>query len=368
MNTYPRLSTGLVALLLVVMIGFLACEDETITIERTEDGAVVRTDRPTDPATVAPVATPLPGDPVTFPPMSDGAALMALYDAAGGANWSNNDGWVYTVDIGQWHGVTTDAAGRVTALDLSGNGLSGELPEDIGILTGLTELDLSDNGLSGSLPAEIGDLTALEELYLNGNQFSGALPTSLGGLTALTDLHLHGNQFGAEFPAALDGLSNLESVTIWNNKFSWADSYAPGLLADMVGLVALYESAGGDNWSERSGWLSDPSVAAWSGVSIGGDGRVTGLDLSENQLSGELPPQIGSLASLTALDLSNNQLTEGHPCRAGQPDSPGRVVLEQQPVGREAARRTGQSHRHDHAAPAHQPIGRQPASGTGRAF
>ena len=94
---------------------------------------------------------------------------------------------------------------------------------------------------------------------------------------ALTDLHLHGNQFGAEFPAALGGLSELDSVTIWNNRFTWAESYDPGLLADMVGLVALYESAGGDSWSERSGWLSDPSVAAWSGISIGGDGSVTGL-------------------------------------------------------------------------------------------
>ena len=45
-----------------------------------------------------------------------------------------------------------------------------------------------------------------------------------------------------------------------------------------------------------------------AGVSIGGDGRVTGLDLSENGLTGELPPALGNLAGLTKLDLSHNQL------------------------------------------------------------
>ena len=238
MNSYFIRSTGFFALLLVVMIGFLACESETITIERTEDGAVVRTDGPTAPATQAPVATPLPGEPVDFPTGSDGAALVALYGAAGGDDWSNSDGWIYNVDIGQWHGVTTDTEGRVTKLDVSGNGLTGGLPEEMGTLTALTELDLSDNRLSGPLPGEIGSLTKLEELYLNNNQFSGALPASLGALTALTDLHLHGNQFGAELPIQLDNLTNLESVTVWGNKFTWSQQLR-------VGSAGRHGGAGG---------------------------------------------------------------------------------------------------------------------------
>ena len=99
--------------------------------------------------------------------MSDGAALRALFDATDGEGWSNSDGWLYLEDLGQWHGVTTDAAGRVTALDLGGNGLSGELPEGLEYLTELTELDLRDNRLSGPMPAELGTLVNLEELYLN---------------------------------------------------------------------------------------------------------------------------------------------------------------------------------------------------------
>ena len=318
MNRVPRLSIVILTLLLITaMILLSACGGETITIERsTPEPEATR--GLSAPATARPpIPTPELGERVDFPPMSDGAALTALYDATGGDGWSDNSEWLYNDDLGQWHGVTTDAAGRVTALDLSSNGLSGELTEELEYLTELTELNLSGNALSGALPAEMGSLVKLEELYLDGNQFSGALPAALSALTALTDLHLHGNQFGAEFPPALAGLTELDSVTIWNNRFTWADSYAPGLLADMIGLVALYESAGGDRWSQRSGWLSDPSVASWSGVSIGGEGLITGLDLSENGLSGELPPALGSVASLTALNLSGNQLEGEIPSTIG---------------------------------------------------
>ena len=196
----------------------------------------------------------------------------------------------------------------MTALDLGGNGLSGVLPEEIGLLTELTELDLSNNGLSGALPAEVGNLASLEELLPERQpvQRSAARlpgrPGEPGGPAPSRQ------RFGAEFPAALGELSSLESVTLWGNKFTWADSYVPGIVADMVGLVALYESAGGDNWSERAGWLSDPSVAAWSGVSIGGDGSVTGLELSGNGLSGRYHRKLAAWWAWTALDLSGNQL------------------------------------------------------------
>ena len=73
------------------------------------------------------------------------------------------------VALGAWHGVTTNGAGRVTALDLSGNGLSGAVPAAVGRLTALTSLDLSGNaGLSGSIPSAWTDLTALTALDLSG--------------------------------------------------------------------------------------------------------------------------------------------------------------------------------------------------------
>ena len=309
----------------------MACEGETITIERaTEESERPTRARPTPtegPESTrrsvfstggTPTVVPTASGRIAFPLLSDGAALTALYDAAGGDDWANSEGWLASDDLGLWHGVTTDGEGRVTGLVLSENRLSGELPEGLGNLTGMTELDLSQNQLDGSLPDGLAELTNLEELYLNNNQFSGALPAGLGALTGLTDLWLHDNCFSGELPTELATLPDLDSATIWGNRYSWADSYAPGLLADMVGLVALYDATGGDNWSDRSGWLSDPSVAAWSGVSIDGEGRVTGLDLSENRLSGELPPELGNLTSLTRLLLHSNQLGGEIPTALGR--------------------------------------------------
>ena len=129
---------------------------------------MVRSTEKEDPATTRSPSTPSPTatlqPDLSFDPLSDGAALVALYDATEGDNWNTRDRWMSTTPIDQWHGVTIDAEGRVTALDLNGNGLSGELPAEIEYLTELTELNLSDNALSGALPAEIGSLTNLEEL------------------------------------------------------------------------------------------------------------------------------------------------------------------------------------------------------------
>ena len=65
-------------------------------------------------------------------PSPDRAALVALYNATGGANWTNNSNWLTTTPIGQWYGVTTDSNGRVTSLSLLENRLTGEIPVELG--------------------------------------------------------------------------------------------------------------------------------------------------------------------------------------------------------------------------------------------
>ena len=66
------------------------------------------------------------------PETTDQEALVALYNATGGPNWGNNDNWLSNDPLGEWHGVTTDAGGRVTELHISVNGLTGEIPEELG--------------------------------------------------------------------------------------------------------------------------------------------------------------------------------------------------------------------------------------------
>ena len=78
----------------------------------------------------------------------DRAALVARYDATGGTNWTNNTNWSTTAALSTWHGVTIDADGRVTRLNLGSNGLTGSIPAALGNLTNLTQLYLFGNELS----------------------------------------------------------------------------------------------------------------------------------------------------------------------------------------------------------------------------
>lgn len=73
---------------------------------------------------------------------------------------------------------------------------------------------------------------------------------------------------------------------------------------DSLALVAFYNALGGPDWFDTSGWLEGP-VESWHGVSVD-DNRVVQIVLTQNNLTGELPPEIGQLTALVTLRLSGN--------------------------------------------------------------
>ena len=88
------------------------------------------------------------------------AALAALYAAAGGDDWTNNDKWLSEESLGNWYGVTTGPQGRVSKIDLDENQLVGSIPTELGNLSNLTSLNLGGNQLTGGIPVELGDILA----------------------------------------------------------------------------------------------------------------------------------------------------------------------------------------------------------------
>ena len=124
------------------------------------------------------------GPPTPAPPV-DRAALVALYNATDGPNWTNNHNWLSEAPIGEWYGVTTDDDGRVTQIRLWENNLIGSIPADLGNLTSLQRLGLWSNDLSGEIPSELGNLSSLERMSLDDNQLSGGIPSELGSLSNL---------------------------------------------------------------------------------------------------------------------------------------------------------------------------------------
>ncbi len=95
-------------------------------------------------------------------------ALETLYNALNGRNWARQRNWKSTSDIGTWQGITCDAEGYVTKINLRRNCLTGTLPEvfaafprckKILLNNGSIESD-TENFLTGPLPQSM--LTYIE--------------------------------------------------------------------------------------------------------------------------------------------------------------------------------------------------------------
>ncbi len=85
--------------------------------------------------------------------------------------------------------------------------------------------------------------------------------------------------------------------------------FPPERHSDRDALVALYNATDGDNWGVSWNWLGDGNIFRWSGVLSDRRGRVAELHLGDNELSGSIPAELGTLPGLTHLDLSHNELS-----------------------------------------------------------
>ena len=253
---------------------------------------------------------------------SDREALMALYDATDGGNWTRNTNWGTDADLDEWYGVTTDSDGRVERLNLRNNGLSGQIPAELGDLGALKWLLLGTNtDLSGSIPAELGNLGALEWLDLAYTFVSGSIPAELGNLGALEVLVIVETSVTGGIPPELGNLSSLVALDLRHN--SGLSGSIPPELGNLSSLEILYIIDNGLSGSIPPE-LGNLSALRWldlRGNGLSGSipselGNITGLEtlyLSVNQLSGGVPSSLGSLSALTRMHLQRNRLTGAIP-------------------------------------------------------
>jgi hypothetical protein len=87
--------------------------------------------------------------------------------------------------------------------------------------------------------------------------------------------------------------------------------------AECAALAELYRASGGLGWAQQAHWLQEPDVSLWAGVTVE-EGRVVGLDLAHNRLSGPLPASLGDLTALRSLRLNDNALSGAIPASLGQ--------------------------------------------------
>ena len=318
---------AVVAVLAIVVVLSACSDDPAPTPEPTAAPTATPTVTPTSEPTVAPTATPTDTprpEPTAAPTAVDRAALVALYEATDGVNWTSNDNWLSNRPIGEWHGVITDPSGRVTELDLYDNQLRGEIPVEVGNLSSLTVLDLLENQLTGEIPAQLGSLISLERLNLRANQLSGEIPEDLGSLASLERLDLYDNRLSGEIPEELGNLANLEWLDLGYNQLSGVITEELGNLTNLEWLDLSYNQLSGEIPAEL-GNLSDLLGLGLYGNQLSGEvpaelGSLVSVELlylADNQLSGEIPEELGNLSNLTVLNLRDNQLSGEIPAALG---------------------------------------------------
>ncbi|MDR0565486.1 MAG: hypothetical protein LBG47_00375 [Prevotellaceae bacterium] len=95
------------------------------------------------------------------------------------------------------------------------------------------------------------------------------------------------------------------AITVWQR-----EAVTPAQ-SDSLALVEIYRAGGGDKWTHR--WYLSQSLYQWAGVTTDSDGRVVGLNLSNNNLSGAFSEDLCLLDKLQSCLLNDNRLTGAIP-------------------------------------------------------
>ncbi|RID79318.1 hypothetical protein BRARA_A02064 [Brassica rapa] len=263
----------------------------------------------------------------------------------------------------------------LTHLELDGNGFTGELPVSIGNLkqltklliasskvsgnfhqallnlTELTAINLVSNQLEGTLPSNMSTFSKLEYFNVGSNSFSGSVPSSLFMISSLTYLNLERNHFNSLLEIGnISSPSKLQILSLGGNKLSGP---IPGFISKLVELSSLdlsfWDTLRGvvdfsiflhlksltsldiSTLNTRSIFSSTLHMVSPIGSLALASCNISEfptflrtqtslfyLDISQNQIKGQVPEWLWSLPGLEYVDFSWNSFT-GFDGPAGNP-------------------------------------------------
>ncbi|XP_021664316.2 receptor-like protein EIX2 [Hevea brasiliensis] len=192
-------------------------------------------------------------------------------------------------------------------IDLSSNNLIGNVPSSLCSLPELSWLKLDNNNLSGKVFRSLKNCIKLEMLNLGQNKFTGEIPNWIGErLLSLSSLNLEANIFNGSIPTHLCRLPSLHILVLAQNNLS-------GLVPPCLGNLSSLNS-----FREYHPYPPDAHFSYLEEMELTVKGRqleytktldiVNIIDLSNNNMQGEIPEQITNLSFLVTLNLSRNQL------------------------------------------------------------
>ncbi|CAD7695574.1 unnamed protein product [Ostreobium quekettii] len=226
-----------------------------------------------------------------------GAALDALAAASPGLTHLSLAVNRLTGSVDGSSGLCELATGGLLILDLEGNlEVGGAVPECL-LGEGSTLLDviLTQTGVEGSLPDVLPADSPLEALHVAAARLSGSVPASLGNAQHLAVVDLSLNELTGGVPAGLIDIPSLRTVLMTHNKLSelpesWSD--AETAVTPTLSLVGL-------DFNELEGPFP-AALATAEGLSV--------LGLAVNNLGGGLPDGEGLFPLVEIFNVSGNKL------------------------------------------------------------
>ncbi|KAK1400599.1 Protein BRASSINOSTEROID INSENSITIVE 1 [Heracleum sosnowskyi] len=218
---------------------------------------------------------------------------------------------------------------RLGFLNLGYNNFSGRIPTSIGNLGSLEALILRKNKLYGKLPASLRNCRILGFADFSFNKLSGEVPSWIGeDLPHLYALILKANRFYGSLPIEICHLSNLHFLDLSMNRISGTVPTCFGNFTAMIRkgkevVEHIYESRHPvlQSPSEYSYTYFDDVLARWKGQEYEYGSNFAYLkmiDLSTNNLTGEIPIGITRLLELKGLNLSGNRFYGEVPVEIGE--------------------------------------------------
>ncbi|XP_078163313.1 leucine-rich receptor-like protein kinase family protein [Carex rostrata] len=209
-------------------------------------------------------------------------------------------------------GAEMSTFGSLKVLDLSYNGLSGDLP-GFNYVYDLEVLRIGNNGFTGFLPSGLlkGDSLVLSELDLSANNLSGHI--NMITSPTLRVLNLSSNSLSGELPLLTGSCTvldlsnnqfkgNLSLITKWTNDLEFIDLSRNQLTGVFADTTSQFLRLNHLNLSHNTLTGAIPQSAAQYP-------KLTVLDLSSNKFEGTVPTSVFTSSVLEEIYLQDNSLT-----------------------------------------------------------
>jgi protein brassinosteroid insensitive 1 len=228
------------------------------------------------------------------------------------------------------------------------NNLHGEIPADLSFLKSLKNLLLDFNNLTGAIPDGLVNCTNLNWISLKSNQLTGPIPIWIGKLEKLVMLLLGNNSFIGSIPPELGDCRDLLYLNLNSNQLNGS---IPPSLAKQAGKIVADQIVVGRPYvhfqNPENSQCHDTGILEFDGIRMddylmrlpstrdcnftlvykgatsrtgqyyGNDTSMILIDLSYNQLEGQIPTEISTMQSLALLNLKHNRLSGPLPQELG---------------------------------------------------